>query len=238
MSPFSWLSWGKPRPLKHVAPQSHTAPFGLANRSLPEADKWALSEFVVRRLVPIIGVRPYPIDEQLFMCSAVSYFNPDLIVEWGTHMGVSARIFYETTRFLGRETEIHSVDLPQDAVHQENIAAAENRARYVRGLPVTLHEGDGVTIARAVYAAARPRRVLFFLDGDHEYDTVRRELEGVRQLAPSAAVLLHDAFNQGPQSGYNTGPYRALQEFAARESVPVESTALGLPGMSLTYWTR
>ena len=236
MTRKSWLSWTKARPSEDATLRSHAAPFGIANRSLPESDKWTLSEFVVHRLVPIVGVRPYPVDEQLFMCSTVSYFDPDLIVEWGTHLGVSARIFYEATRLLGRETAIHSVDLPPDAVHEENVAAAENRARFVRGLAVTLHEGDGITVARDVYAAAKPERALFFLDGDHAYETVRRELLGVRSLASSAAVLLHDTFNQTAASGYNIGPYRALTEFAAGQSLPVYHTALGLPGMSLVHW--
>ena len=180
---------------------------------------------------------PYPLDEQLFMCSAVSYFQPDLIVEWGTHKGISARIFYEANRFLGGKAVIHSVDLPTTTSHVENIRDAAERARFVRGLPVTLHEGDGLSVARELHATIGPAgSPLFFLDGDHEYETVLRELQGIRGFARSATVLVHDTFNQDAQSAYNIGPFRALAEFAAARRTPVHSTALGLPGMSLTYW--
>ena len=214
----------------------HEPQFSRENRSLPEADKWELSEFVLRQLVPVVGVRPYPIDEQLLMCSAVAYFRPQLIVEWGTHLGVSARIFHEIRQVLALDAEIHSVDLPLGATHDENIAAQENRGRFVRGLPVTLHVGDGVSVARDLVKAKRPASVLFFLDGDHAYDTVARELAAVRAIAPSAAALLHDTFNQGRESGYNVGPYRALMEFALSQNLAVQHTALGLPGMSLVHW--
>jgi cephalosporin hydroxylase len=218
-------------------PATHEPPFNRANRSLPEANKWALSEFITQALVPIVGVHPYPIDEQMLICSTVAYFQPDVIIEWGTHKGCSARIFHETTRFLGIPAEIHSIDLPASATHEENLTEATNRAHLVRGLTVTLHEGDGLSVARELCAAIKPpKTALFFLDGDHAYESVRRELSGVRGLVASAAVLVHDSFNQGPESGYNVGPYRALSEFAAAESLPVHSTVLGLPGMSLTYW--
>jgi cephalosporin hydroxylase len=216
---------------------SHESEFARGNRSLPEANKWTLSEFVTRQLVPIVGAHPYPIDEQLLMCSTVAYFRPDVIIEWGTHAGCSARIFHEATQFLGIGADIHSVDLPPAVAHEENLVAGANRARLVRGLPITLHEGDGLSVARALCADIKPpRTALFFLDGDHAYESVRRELSGVRGLVASAAVLVHDTFNQGAESGYNCGPYRALSEFAAAEKLPVHSTVLGLPGMSLTYW--
>lgn len=217
-------------------PMRHEPLFSRENRSFPEADKWELSEFVLRQLVPVVGVRPYPIDEQLLMCSTVAYFQPQLIVEWGTHLGVSARIFHEVRQLLALEAEIHSVDLPPAIMHEENIALQENRGRFVRGLPVTLHLGDGVSVARELVRAKRPSSALFFLDGDHAYDTVSRELAALRATAPSAAVLLHDTFNQGRESGYNVGPYRALMEFALEHDLAVHHAALGLPGMSLVYW--
>jgi cephalosporin hydroxylase len=207
-----------------------------ASRSLPEADKWALSEFILQKLIPIAGIHPYPLDELLLMCSTLAYFRPDLILEWGTHYGKSARIFYEATIYLNLKTQIHSIDLPPTAEHIENIHEASQRGALVRRLPVMLHLGDGLTIARQVIQKEKPDLPLFFIDGDHSFASVQNELKGIHNMAPQAVVLAHDTFWQGGESGYNCGPAEALSEFATQHKLPLQTTLLGLPGMSLTYW--
>ena len=71
-------------------------PFDPGSRSLPEADKWALSDFVVRRLVPVVGTRPFPPGEPFPLGPNVAYFPPAWVVErgpppgtwhWGTRWG-------------------------------------------------------------------------------------------------------------------------------------------------------
>lgn len=208
----------------------------LSTRSLPEANKWVLSKFIIDKLIRIVGIQPYPLDELLFMCSTLAYFKPDVIFEWGTHYGKSARVFYEAAKFLDLEVKIHSIDLPPAEAHIENIHNMNQRALYVRKLPVTLHLGDGLTVASKVLSEIAPKLPLFFVDGDHRYTSVQNELRGIKNMAPRAVVLAHDTFLQGTESGYNCGPHEALQEFAAQYQLPVQSTSLGLPGMSLTYW--
>lgn len=208
----------------------------FSTHSLPEADKWALSEFILQKLVPVVGVHPYPLDELLLMCTTLAYFRPDIILEWGTHTGKSARIFYEAAAYLKLRTQIHSVDLPPDKEHAENIHEVSQRGVFVRGLPVALHAGDGLTISRELLSGGRPDFPLFFVDGDHSYVSVENELNGIKSMTPRAVVLAHDTFLQGPESGYNCGPYEALNKFAAHHQLPIYSTILGLPGMSLTYW--
>jgi cephalosporin hydroxylase len=207
-----------------------------AAHSLPEADKWILSEFILLKLVPVIGVHPYPLDELLLMCSTLAYFKPDMILEWGTHYGKSARIFYDTAKYLQLGSEIHSIDLPPEAEHVENIHKTSQRGSFVRGLPVTLHLGDGLTVAQQILRAQKPALPLFFLDGDHSFESVRKEVNVIEEIAPRAVVLAHDTFFQGSESGYNCGPYKALSEFTSQHHLPLQSTNLGLPGMSLTYW--
>src|SRR5208283_6075124 len=85
----SWLLPGTKKP------PAYRADLTPDTRSLPEADKWALSEFILQELVPVVDVHPYPLDELLLMCSTLAFFKPDAIFEWGTHAGKSARIFYE-----------------------------------------------------------------------------------------------------------------------------------------------
>jgi L-malate glycosyltransferase len=209
--------------------------FSPKNRTFPEVDKWDLSEFVVKTLVNIVGVKPFPLDELLFMCSSVAYFNPDIIIEWGTHVGKSARVFYETVKHLGIKTEIHSIDLPPDTDHIENIKDREQRGLFVRGLPVNLHLGDGLEIALKIMREREFNFPLFFVDGDHSFASVWRELNGIKEITDRAAILTHDTFYQGIESNYNIGPFQAVNQFSEENDICTWSTNLGLPGMSLLW---
>jgi len=205
-----------------------------------EVDLFVVSEFVLERLVPVVGVRPYPLNELLLLVSSVCWFKPTHVLEWGTHVGKSARIFYETCRFFSLPVEIHSTDLPDSVDHCEH--PHRDRGIMVQGLPgVCLYQGDGLDTSMEKYREfvqhAPVCRPLFFIDGDHEYQSVKRELLGVLQEIPSAAVLLHDTFYQSARSGYNIGPYRAIQDALSLlpDQYRVISTHEGLPGMTFLY---
>jgi len=77
-----------------------------------ELNNWVISEFIIHKLAPVVGIHPYPINEQCLMVAAVCALKPTLIFEWGTNLGKSARIFYETAREFKVRTEIYSIDLP------------------------------------------------------------------------------------------------------------------------------
>ncbi|MFN3531096.1 MAG: methyltransferase domain-containing protein [Candidatus Brocadia sp.] len=207
--------------------------FSPINRTYPEADKSMLSNFIITKLIPIVGTKPYPLDELLLICSAVSYFKPQAIIEWRTHSGCSARIFYETTKHLGVHAEIHSIDLPPSVSHPENLK--DGRATFVKGLPITLHLGDGLDVAKELMKNKKNIFTLFFVDGDHSYQSVWRELNGIKTIAENAAILVHDTFYQGKESNYNCEPFEAVTKFAKENGYAVWSTQLGLPGMSLLW---
>src|SRR5689334_13745794 len=97
-----------------------------------EIDAWQISRFVVEKLVPTVGVHPFPLNELMLMVGAVCLLRPSRIFEWGTHIGKSARTFYETVSHFRIPCEIHSIDLPDDVAHVEHPADA--RGRMVRGL--------------------------------------------------------------------------------------------------------
>ena len=205
-----------------------------------EIDKWVVSQFIVSKLVPIVGVHPFPLDELLLLAAAVAKIRPTHIFEWGTNVGKSARIFHETSKFFNIRTEIHSIDLPDDASHVEHPGA--RRGMLVKGLKgVTLHTGDGLETALRLCRTFNGDRFapLFFIDGDHSYESVKRELSGVLGNVANAHVLVHDTFNQSEASGYNIGPYRAIQETLAPISADYQiiSQTVGLPGMTL-IWHR
>jgi hypothetical protein len=202
-----------------------------------EVNNWVISEFVVGTLVPIVGVHPFPLNEVFFMVSAVCRLKPDYIVEWGTHLGKSARIFFETSKHFGLDIAIHSVDLPDNATHQEHPHL--QRGVLVKGLrEVTLHQGDGLTVCLGIHnRIEKPNAMLVFIDGDHSHASVSRELAGVMTHMPDANILLHDTFYQSEKSGYNVGPHQAITE--AMAVLPGRyrrlSTDTGLPGMTLLY---
>jgi len=202
-----------------------------------EVNNWLVSEFVLNTLVPIVGVHPFPLNELVLMVAAVCRLKPDRIYEWGTHLGKSARVFYETARHFGLDVEIHSVDLPDDVIHQEH--PGHQRGMLVKELQdVHLHQGDGLSVCLNIHAqAAMPKQTLIFIDGDHSYASVRRELAGIMTGIPEAHILLHDTFFQSSESGYNVGPYRAISEAITETDVRYRllSTQTGLPGMTLLY---
>lgn len=204
-----------------------------------EVNNWQLSELVVGRLVPVVGWHPFPLSELMLMAGAVAYFQPDYIFEWGTHIGKSARVFYETCQALGLKTRIHSIDLPENVDHNEH--PHEQRGQLVKGLRgVELHEGDGLETALAILnqnKVIKGRGTLFFVDGDHDYKSVKRELSSIIEQAPLAAILLHDTFLQTADAKYNTGPRRAVDDCLAKTKHHYNriDTATGLPGMTLLY---
>jgi cephalosporin hydroxylase len=202
-----------------------------------EVDKWIISDFIVTRLVPTVGTHPYPLDELLLMTAAVCRLKPTHIFEWGTHVGKSARIFFEIAKAFRIATEIHSIDLPDESHHAEH--PGRKRGMLVKGIPeVMLHMGDGLEESMKVVDKVQGNiKPLFFLDGDHAYASVMRELAEIMTRVPNASILVHDTFYQSPDSGYNIGPHRAVT--GALTSTPNRykeiSTNAGLPGMTLLY---
>lgn len=201
-----------------------------------EINNWLVSEFVYDQLVPFVGIHPFPLNEQVLMVSAVCWFKPTHIFEWGTHFGVSAKIFYETTKWFSIACEIHSIDLPDTIEHIEH--PKKLRGKLVRNIKsVHLHEGDGISTSLALAKSINyPIRPLFFLDGDHNYQSVKRELKEVIEYNPLAPVLVHDTFYQSESSGYNISPYKAIKDvIGSRQDFRLISSNLGLPGLTLIY---
>ncbi len=204
-----------------------------------EVNNWALSEFVLSRLVPVVGVHPYPLSELMLMAGAICRFKPTHIFEWGTNVGASARVFHETSQYFKIPLEIHSIDLPGEIEHVEH--PGRRRGKLVKGKAgVSLHLGDGLKTSLAIYRTLpRTSRVLFFVDGDHSYESVKRELEAIVANVADPKVLLHDTFFQSPDSGYNVGPHLAIRDvleaLPAARRLRILETKTGLPGMTLVY---
>lgn len=218
---------------------SEQNPVVNAESSELEVNNWAVSEHVIYDLVPVVGVHPYPINELCLMAATVCALQPTHIFEWGTNLGKSARIFYETAKRFNVSTKIVSIDLPDSVDHIEH--PHKNRGIYVKNIDaVTLLQGDGIDTSLNLYLDNNRRksvRPLFFIDGDHSYDSVNRELIRIHSTAPNASILLHDTFYQSPDAGYNIGPYKAIKDFLkyASDEYKKLSQNIGLPGMTLLY---
>lgn len=224
------------RKLKQMAGVDRHDPARNLNCTEFEVDNWVISDFLVRRLIPVVGTHPYPIAELNLMVATICRIKPQQIFEWGTNIGKSARIFYETGKHFGITAEIHSVDLPDDLEHEEH--PKTTRGRMVKGYAgVSLYQADGLEKSIELYQKHPEYRTLVFIDGDHSYESVRRELAGIIEAMPNAAILLHDTFYQSEQSGYNIGPYKAVSEIFATMpgAYRVMATTTGLPGMTLLY---
>lgn len=205
-----------------------------------EVDNWTISRFVLSKLVPVVGIQPFPLNELMLMSASVCRLRPSQIFEWGTHVGKSARVFYESAKQFRIPLQIHSIDLPDDIDHIEH--PKNFRGMLVRELPdVHLHQGDGLTTALSVWRSnGRQPAPLFFIDGDHTYESVYRELSAVALEVADANILLHDAFYQSSESGYNIGPFKAIEEVLRKfpDRYKKIDSGLGLPGMTLLYQLR
>ncbi len=203
-----------------------------------EINKWETSEFVVNKILPISGFSPYPLDELMLMVGSISRFRPTHIFEWGTHIGKSARIFYETIHYFEIESAIHSFDLPDEIEHIEH--PHEQRGKLVKGLnKVHLYQEDGLKKSFDIFneSTIANKRAFFYLDGDHSYETVYHELATILNKMPDAIVLLHDTFYQSEDSQYNIGPFKAIDDVLSESAILYNrvETKMGLPGMTLIY---
>jgi hypothetical protein len=214
-------------------------PIKNPNSSEFEVDNWVISEFIVKKILPFVGFHPFPLNELHLMVAATCRFRPTHIFEWGTHTGKSARIFYETTKYWAMQTQIHSIDLPGDVHHAEHLGP--KRGALVRNKPrVHLHLGDGVDTAMSLLTECSAQsRILFFIDGDHSFESVRRELTSILNNANQPKILLHDTFYQSNTTGHNNGPHMAIEsvlaELRGQKPFRIIQTKTGLPGMTLLY---
>lgn len=194
---------------------------------LLEINKWTTSR-VVLDLVKIVGYHPYPCDEMLLMVAAFRYHDPDIVIDLGTHEGKSARVWWELSRRYKRTTFVHTVDI-LDPKHPEY--PGKRLGKFISDTSVVQHIGDSYECASDLIRNDPDSVFLLFLDADHRYESVRRELE-LLKLIKQGAVLVHDTFYQ-PDSNYNHGPYLAILDFLTTTKVKqVIHLQTGLPGMS------
>ncbi|KQC02939.1 MAG: hypothetical protein APR54_09800 [Candidatus Cloacimonas sp. SDB] len=201
-----------------------------------EVNNWIISNFIIKKLVPVVGIKPYPLSEQLLMVATLCRFHPTHIFEWGTNIGKSARIFYETSKYFQIHSNIHSIDLPEEVDHIEH--PHKKRAKLLKNIhEINLYQGDGLDISLEICEKITHGNILFFLDGDHDYNSVKRELDGILSTIKFPVILVHDTFYQSSNSHYNIGPYLAIKDILNMNKTQIKTLSMntGLPGMTLLY---
>jgi hypothetical protein len=125
----------------------------------------------------------------------VSAIRPRLVVELGTHNGVSFAAFCEAVRRNSLATRCIAVDLWQGDAHAGFYGEAV--FRDLAGF-VAAHYAGFAELRRSDFAAALDGVAdgsvdLLHVDGRHRYEDVREDFEGWRpKLSQHAVVLFHD----------------------------------------------
>jgi predicted O-methyltransferase YrrM len=129
---------------------------------------------------PALMIRP----ERVLLHALVRALRPSRILEIGTHKGGSTRIMCAALDEIGEGT-IVCVD-PDPVIEPDDWELLAHRTTVVVGAsPDELGQASGL--------AGGPFDFVL-IDGNHKYDFVRRDIDGVLPfLAPDAYVVFHDS---------------------------------------------
>ncbi len=110
------------------------------------------------------------------------------ILEIGTYYGKSAILMASAIKAAGRDTTVYSLDVDANLTRA---AASEAKRRGV-GDRIVFIRGTVSAFARA-YPHLRP--ALTFVDGDHSFPGVQRDLLSLQALTPNGGLLLFHDFD-------------------------------------------
>jgi cephalosporin hydroxylase len=139
-----------------------------------------MSEFYTR--LKRLGINGYKLEEIDLLVSAIKKFQPDVICEWGTNIGESARVFYEIVETHGIDCEVHSTE------YSPNV----DTGMFVKRVPVHLHHGLGVEVSIPLVREGGFKRPFFFVDDSHEEEGVFEQLKKIAIEFPQAVIAVHD----------------------------------------------
>lgn len=129
---------------------------------------------------------------------------PRVLVELGTHTGVSYSAFCEAVRLGGLATQCHAVDTWRGDLHTGKYG--DQVFDEFRGFH-DAHFARFSTLLRCTFDEALEKIAdrsvdLLHIDGLHTYDAVRHDFESwLPKLSDSAVVLLHDTNERGGDFG-------------------------------------
>jgi len=140
--------------------------------------------------------------ERLMLFTLVFSLRPKRYIEIGTLQGGSALIVCRALDALESDGKMYLVD-PAPKIATETWAKLQHRAK--------LYQGHSPDILKVVATEAGGSFDLIFIDGDHSYEGVMRDAEGILPYAePGSYIIFHDIFFDDVR--------RATDDFVARYS--------------------
>ena len=145
-----------------------------------------------------------------FAYDLVRWGRPDVVVELGTHYGVSFFAFCQAVSDAGYPAGLHAVDTWAGDPHAGEYG--EEVIEVVQRIQATAYPHLDITLHRCFFSEALDRFPdesvdLLHIDGFHTYDAVRDDFETwLPKLAPGGIVLFHDVAHE---SGYGSADYYA-----------------------------
>jgi predicted O-methyltransferase YrrM len=195
-----------------------------------QADRQTYAELELPEMTG--GVNP---GDQRALYTLIHQLKPQRILETGTHLCCSTVSMWLAARQADIETQVTTVDL-RDVNDEAAKPWLDYKAkRSPRQMFAQLQAESQVTFAmgdsREVIEELEGPFDFVFLDGGHEYEVVKAELERVLpKLATKGLVLLHDYFpNAEPiweGQFHCDGPYRAVETLRS-EGYQIKALPLG-----------
>lgn len=168
----------------------------------------------------------------------VRYFQPESILEFGTHLGMSTSYLAQALarNGRGRATTVDIIDVNGAGGAWRHTGLAKPPAEVIEALGL----GDRVAFVAQpsadFMAGHRDRYDLIFLDGDHAASAVYREIAwALGRLNPGGLIILHDFFPNGirlfPELQVIPGPQLAFDRLRR------ENPEIGIIPFSPLPWT-
>lgn len=146
-------------------------------------------------------------DVKIFMYDTVLALKAKVVLETGTSLGNSTRIWAAALQQTGGSIWTMEVDAPATIFEETNI--------------YPLH-GDSLLLPweRSID--------ILFLDSDHRYAHVVKELTRFAPFVrPGGKIMLHDYLHEGTQPGSGRDIRRATEEWAHAHGIYIETFPLG-----------
>jgi predicted O-methyltransferase YrrM len=114
-----------------------------------------------------------------------------LIVEIGTHTGMSAMVLAQAIRDSRLEGTVWTVDNHSQGNHHEE--AVRNVRRFKMEKHIRLLEGESTAVLRDFFGLIK-KVDLVFIDGDHSYEACKADFEACKEHA--GIFVFHDSFQE------------------------------------------